>query len=123
MTDFIREGHFARHIRRMLMLNRDRRKELVRAIEAHMGDAIEGIGADAGMHLVALLQVGLNDVKVSQKAGELGMSAMPLSICYMGLCPRDGLILGYGNASRRMSVEGIQRLMMCLNEPVQRAIS
>src|SRR5258708_22083882 len=37
MTDFIREGHFARHIRRMRMLYMDRRKALVNAIQIQMG--------------------------------------------------------------------------------------
>ena len=55
MTDFIREGHFARHIRRMRMLYAQRRAALVQAIEKHMGGKLEVVGAEAGMHLVALL--------------------------------------------------------------------
>ena len=58
MTDFIREGHFARHIRRMRMLYLERRTALVEAIQNQMGDKLEVIGAEAGMHLVALLPPG-----------------------------------------------------------------
>jgi DNA-binding transcriptional MocR family regulator len=53
LTDFIREGHFARHIRRMRMLYMDRRRTLVNAIQIQMGEMLEVIGAEAGMHLVA----------------------------------------------------------------------
>src|SRR6202042_24495 len=66
LTDFIREGHFARHIRRMRMLYMDRRRTLVNAIQDELGDLIEVIGAEAGMHLVALLSPGINDVVVSR---------------------------------------------------------
>src|SRR6202790_5479681 len=68
LTDFIREGHFARHIRRMRMLYMERRRALVNAIQIQMGDMLEVIGAEAGMHLVALLPRGTDDVEVSRKA-------------------------------------------------------
>src|SRR6202047_1694386 len=58
LTDFIREGHFARHIRRMRMLYMNRRATLMKAIHIQMGDRLEVIGAEAGMHLVTLLPPG-----------------------------------------------------------------
>lgn len=100
LTDFVREGHFARHIRRMRMLYMDRRRALVNAIQIQMGDMTEVIGAEAGMHLVALLPRGTNDVAVSRKAARRGISAMPLSVCYSKAPTRGGLILGYGGRQR-----------------------
>ena len=47
MTDFIRDGHFARHIRRMRTLYMERRKALVTAISDQMEDTIEVTGAEA----------------------------------------------------------------------------
>jgi GntR family transcriptional regulator/MocR family aminotransferase len=110
MTDFIREGHFARHIRRMRMLYMERRKALVEAIQIQMGDMSQVIGAEAGMHLVALLPPGTNDVTVSRKAAQAGISAMPLSICYLTPPTRGGLILGYGGANLRQIQDGIRKL-------------
>jgi DNA-binding transcriptional MocR family regulator len=72
LTDFIREGHFARHIRRMRMLYMDRRRALVKAIHIQMGGMLEVIGAEAGMHLVALLPPGTDNVVVSRKAAQKG---------------------------------------------------
>ncbi len=63
MTDFILEGHFARHIRRMRMLYSERRTALVNAIQLHMSDIARVVGDEAGMHLVALLPPGVNDVE------------------------------------------------------------
>ena len=112
LTDFIREGHFARHIRRMRMLYMDRRRALVNAIHTQMGDMFEVIGAEAGMHLVALLPPGTNDAAVSRKAAQRGISAMPLSSCYMKPPTKSGLILGYGGANAHQIHDGICKLGM-----------
>src|ERR1700728_1654616 len=71
MTDFIREGHFARHIRKMRMLYLERRTALVEGIQSQMSGKLEVIGAEAGMHLVALLPAGVSDVALSKEAAEV----------------------------------------------------
>jgi GntR family transcriptional regulator/MocR family aminotransferase len=114
LADFIREGRFARHIRRMRMLYMDRRRALVNAIQIQMGDMTEVIGAEAGMHLVALLPRGANDVAVSMKAAEMGISAIPLSSCYLTPPTRGGLILGYGGANAHQIHDGIRKLRICV---------
>jgi GntR family transcriptional regulator / MocR family aminotransferase len=114
LTDFIREGHFARHIRRMRMLYMDRRRTLVSSIQIHMADMVEVIGAEAGMHLVALLPPGIDDVAVSSRAAEQGVSTMPLSTCHLKSPKRGGLILGYGGANARQIHDGIRKLTMIL---------
>src|SRR3984893_5869009 len=116
LTDFIREGHFARHIRRMRMLYMDRRRALTKAIQIQMGDMLEVIGAEAGMHLVALLPRGTNDVAVSRKAAERGISAIPLSTCYLTPPTRGGLILGYGGANAHQIDDGISKLRVIVKE-------
>ena len=115
LTDFICEGHFARHIRRMRMLYMDRRKAIVNAIRAQMGDILEVIGAEAGMHLVALLPHGTDDVSVSKKAAKVGISAMPLSSCCLKPPKRGGLILGYGGVNTRQIHEGIHKLRISVH--------
>jgi GntR family transcriptional regulator/MocR family aminotransferase len=114
LTDFIREGHFARHIRRMRMLYMERRRALVNAIQIHMEDMAEVIGAEAGMHLVALLPRGTDDVAVSRKAAQRGISAMPLSVCYSKAPTRGGLVLGYGGANAHQIHDGIRKLRICV---------
>jgi GntR family transcriptional regulator/MocR family aminotransferase len=110
LTDFIREGHFARHIRRMRMLYMERRKALVNAIRTQMADIVEVIGAEAGMHLVALLPEGTNDASVSKEAAKLGISVMPLSTSHLKSPKRAGLILGYGGVNAHQIDDGIHKL-------------
>ncbi len=112
MTDFIRDGHFARHIRRMRMLYMQRRTALVEAIQKYTNGNLEVIGAEAGMHLVALLPPGVNDVTISKKAAELGISVMPLSSCYARPPARLGLILGYGGTDARQIHDAMRRLSL-----------
>jgi GntR family transcriptional regulator/MocR family aminotransferase len=114
LTDFISEGHFARHIRRMRMLYMERRKALVDAIGVQMGDMIEVRGDEAGMHLVAMLPPGVSDVAVSRKAAQSGISATPLSTCYSKPPARGGLILGYGGANPRQIHDGVCKLRMSM---------
>ncbi len=110
LADFIREGYFARHIRKMRMLYMERRKTLVNAIRNHMHGLLEVIGDDAGMHLVALLPHNIDDVEVSKEASRNAISAMPLSSCYMTPPKRGGLILGYGGVSPRQIQEATLKL-------------
>jgi GntR family transcriptional regulator / MocR family aminotransferase len=114
MTDFIREGHFARHIRRMRILYRERRTALLEAIQKQLGEKLEVIGAEAGMHLVALLRPGACDVAVARKAAQMGVSAMPLSACYSKPPVRGGLILGYGGTDSHQISDGIRKLRLSI---------
>jgi GntR family transcriptional regulator/MocR family aminotransferase len=116
LTDFIREGHFARHIRRMRILYMERRTALVKAIRIQMEDMLDVIGAEAGMHLVALLPRGTNDVAISRKAAQKGISAIPLSTCYLKPPTRGGLILGYGGANAHQIDDGISKLRVIVKE-------
>ena len=110
LTDFIQEGHFARHLRRMRMLYMERRGILVKAINARMGKRLEVIGSEAGMHLVALLPRGTDDSTIARKAAKRGISAMPLSSCYLRRPARNGLILGYGGTNAQQIDEAMDEL-------------
>jgi GntR family transcriptional regulator/MocR family aminotransferase len=123
LTDFIREGHFARHIRRMRLLYAERRAALMKAIDVHMSDLLQVVGTDAGMHLLTLLPDGYDDVAVSKEAAAMGISAMPLSPCYLGAPMKSGLILGYGGATVHQIQDGICRLRVSIENSSQKSNS
>src|SRR5204862_1194504 len=95
LADFLREGHFARHLRRMRVLYRERRGALVAALASELGGALEVLGEAAGMHLVAALSKGARDRRVAHAAARRGLWVMPLSSCYLEKA-RHGFVLGYG---------------------------
>jgi GntR family transcriptional regulator / MocR family aminotransferase len=120
MTEFIREGHFARHIRRMRMLYMERRGALVNAIQTEMNGMMEVIGTEAGLHLAALLPRGTDDVAVSRNAAQRGISVIPLSSCYSKLPKRGGLILGYGGTNLQQIHDGVAKLKLSLQSALGR---
>ena len=98
LADFIGEGHFARHIRRMKILYRERRNVLVASIDRELGSMVEVLGSEAGMHLTVALPKGVRDVEIARKAALQNVWMWPLSPSYMGEGSRPGLILGFGSA-------------------------
>jgi GntR family transcriptional regulator/MocR family aminotransferase len=95
LADFIEEGHFARHIRRMRVLYRELRSVLVNRITEDLQGLVEVVGDEAGMHLAVFLQNGRCDAEVSRLAAQQNLSIWPLSPSYLGEA-RQGFILGFG---------------------------
>ncbi len=112
LADFVREGHFARHVRRMRMLYMERRALLISAL-GEIGQ-VEIVSAEAGMHLVALLPRGADDRAISERAAAAGLSVQPLSLCCLEKPKRPGLILGYGGTDARRIAAGMRRLSALL---------
>jgi GntR family transcriptional regulator / MocR family aminotransferase len=109
LADFIAEGHFGRHLRRMRLLYAERRKALVGALAKELPE-LEVIGDAAGMHLVAALPERMRDRDVALAAAGQGLWTMPLSACYTGAAPRPGLVLGYGGVNEREIRDAVKRL-------------
>lgn len=98
LADFMHEGHFARHIRRMRNLYSKRREVLIQSLHAEFGELLEVHGAEAGMHLAVTLPEGYRDTEISAKAAEARLYLSPLSPAYVKRKPRQGFILGFGSS-------------------------
>jgi GntR family transcriptional regulator / MocR family aminotransferase len=116
MAEFIREGHFGRHLRRMRMLYMEKRQALVTALQSRLHGSVEIVGAEAGLHLVVLLHSGVNDQALAGEAALKGLSVMPLSSCRIVPETRGGLVLGYGGLDARRAAEGVRKLQACLRD-------
>jgi GntR family transcriptional regulator/MocR family aminotransferase len=114
LANFIREGHLARHIRRMRMLYMERRKALVGAIHSQLEGILDVVGDEAGMHVTVLLRRRVDEVAISRRVAVQGVAALPLSICYLTPPPAVGLILGYGGASVQQIRDGVRKLKAAL---------
>ena len=110
LADFIAEGHFARHIRRMRQIYSERRGALAKAIADELGPRLQVLGSPAGMHLAAALPRGSRDRPISVRAARQGLWVMPLSTCYFGRGARQGLVLGYGGTSAAEMPAAVRRL-------------
>ena len=98
LTEFINEGHFARHIRKMRLLYGERRGALVKYLRDEFGDELQIHGAEAGMHVTVTLPEGLEDVEIARRAAIDRVWLWPLSPSYLGKKKRQGFVLGFGSS-------------------------
>lgn len=110
LADFIRDGHYSRHLRRMRQLYAERRSALVESIRKEFGSALELLGTEAGMHLCIALPKGVSDVALSFEAAKQKLWLWPLSPCYLDGGPRQGFILGFGNTPAEEMPAAVRRL-------------
>lgn len=96
MSDFITEGYFASHIRRMRTIYAERQLELKRSLKSHFGDVISTSGGNAGLHLTIRFKDHLELNKMTSTCGAKGVALRDLSLYYQGGCPMPGYVLGYG---------------------------
>jgi GntR family transcriptional regulator/MocR family aminotransferase len=118
LTDFIEEGHFGRHIRRMRTLYAERQSLLIDALNKECRDLLEVEPSAAGIQLVAWLPEELDDQEVSREAAVRGLEARPMSIFYARKPPRGGLELGYaafnGNELRKGAAQLSAVIRLCI---------
>ncbi len=113
VADFITEGHFTRHIRRMRTLYAERQQALLKAAAREWAGFIEVSPCDAGMQLVGWLPDGVDDRAFSRRAAAEGVIATPISPLSVTGLKRGGLLLGYTAIGPRQIREGVKRLAAC----------
>jgi len=110
VTEFMQEGHFAGHIRRMRVLYREQRDTLVSALVRRLGDRLTVEAPDQGMHLVAYTRKGFLDAAMERSAREAGVIVRATSRMYVKAPPRSGLMLGFCGYPRRGIETAVARL-------------
>lgn len=113
LADFIEEGHYARHIRRMRLHYAAVRSALSKALEENLSDVLAPVGDEAGMHLTVLLRDSRRDEPITRRAHQQNLSLWPLSRSYIGK-PRQGFILGFGGIAEREVTPAIRKLQVLL---------
>jgi GntR family transcriptional regulator / MocR family aminotransferase len=105
LADFIEEGHFASHIRRMRQTYAERRRLLQAALApiASVGARLSPV--DSGLHLVVEFDANIDDVKVAEMAAAKDLRVYPLSHYCLGDQPEKGLIIGYAYAATESITE------------------
>ena len=110
MADFMSGGHYARHLRRMRSVYRERLEALVAAAARFCAGALTVRPARTGLHAVADLR-GVDAAAVFEEAMARGVEVMPLSAYFHGRS-RGGhaLVLGFGAVGPEAVREGMRTL-------------
>jgi GntR family transcriptional regulator / MocR family aminotransferase len=96
---FMRNGHFARHIRKMRMLYAERRRCLAAAMEAGFGARAIVELASGGMHLLARFPGAADDSVLAKRAAAAGLAPSALSPLTMAHDAGQGLLLSFTNVA------------------------
>ncbi|MEM8529693.1 MAG: PLP-dependent aminotransferase family protein [Chloroflexota bacterium] len=115
VTDFIEEGHFTRHIRRMRTLYAERQSLLVDLAQRELAGRLTVQASDAGMHLVGWLKDGTNDQVVSEFAATHGVDSPGLSEYHLDSSEKSGILLGYTAVEEQDIRIGVQDLEKALS--------
>lgn len=115
LAEFIKEGHYAAHIRRMRLIYASRRSALIALVNKWLGPGwLHPYDSNAGLHLVLSLPDWMSDVQVARAALEKGVVVRPLSRYYAGRSPETGLLLGFACLSEQEMLRPFAVLAECL---------
>ena len=109
LCDFITEGHFARHIRRMRELYAERLLVLLEAARSRLAGMLEISQVEAGLQTLGWLR-GRGAEQIAQLARERDVEIVPLKQYAWGRAPRNGIVLGFAAVDPRELRRGVEEL-------------
>ena len=110
VTEFMHDGHYLRHLRRMKRLYATRQEALVRCLRGLDSESIK-VRAPAGMTVVAALPASVSDIDIASRARAFGLAPVPLSPWYTSNPGQQGLLLGVTNLDERTLAANCSRLL------------
>ena len=94
-AEFLGQGHFARHVRRMRAMYAERRAVLLDAAHTHLRELLHLQPDEAGLQMVGWLKDGISEGDAQAHAQRRGLDVRPLAPCCVRPLGRPGLVLGF----------------------------
>lgn len=114
MSDFMEDGRFVEHIRRMRRIYRERRDVLFECLSKSCADVITPQPTDAGMHMLAWLRQGICDQAAHRALLETGIETLPLSVYSISPMNRSALVLGFSGTNEKRMPKLVQQMSQTL---------
>ena len=114
LADFILEGHYVRHLRRMRQLYAKRSHWLAERIESELGDWFELEATDGGLHFNGYFRQPIDAENLAAAAERRGVSLFPISRYALEALPRDGVLFGfarYGEAEMETALAALKEVL------------
>ena len=118
VADFLSEGHFSSHLRRLRESYRGSRDMLVALLREQFVEE-PGIGIEVpmqGVHLLTRLPSVLDDVSVAQAARRSGVTVLPISAMHLAPAVSHGLLLGFSALNYEDAAPGVRRLASAMRQ-------
>jgi GntR family transcriptional regulator/MocR family aminotransferase len=114
LCDFIVEGHFARHVRRMRELYAERLGVLLGEARRRLGGLLEISDVEAGLRTVGWLRRDISAERVAKAAAERDVEVVPIGRYAYGRSRPNGLVLGFAAVDSRELRRGVEELAKVL---------
>lgn len=114
LADFIRDGYYATHLRRMRSIYRERLEALEAAATELCAGALRLRPVRTGLHAVADLDA-VDDERVCEEARERGVEVAPLGMYYVGPRTANGLLLGFASTPPDTLRRGMEQLAAAID--------
>jgi GntR family transcriptional regulator / MocR family aminotransferase len=114
LADFITEGHFGRHLRRMREIYAERRSVLLEGVHERLSGLLEITGVEAGLQTAGWLRGDIDETRASAAAAARGVEVTPLGEYCRGRVVPDGLQLGFAAVDSHELRRGVRELAIAL---------
>jgi len=108
LCDFIREGHFARHIRRMREVYAERLGVLLKAAARELAGVLEISNAEAGLQTIGLLRGSYSGDRLVKEAAKRNVELKSLSRYYSREKARNGIVMGFAAVEPKELRRGVE---------------
>ena len=102
-AEFLSEGHFARHIKKMRSAYRSRRAALAAALAARFGTQARIEQGAGGLHLLLRIEGGLGPLADMAWNSGKALGAIPMRVLTDRADLQDGLLVGFANVAERQA--------------------
>jgi GntR family transcriptional regulator/MocR family aminotransferase len=116
LCDFMTDGHFARHIRRMREVYSERLQFLLQESRRRLTGLLEISEVEAGLQTVGWLCNGVDGVSARDAALARDVEVVPLSQYARTRLAREGLQLGFAAIDGKEIRRGVQELAIALEQ-------
>ncbi len=114
LCDFITEGHFGRHLRRMRGVYAERLSVLLRSAREMLGGLLDVSSVEAGLQTVGWLRPGITGESAASAAAARNVDVVPLSRYTRGRVTKEGLQLGFAAVDPLEIQRGVKDLATAL---------
>jgi GntR family transcriptional regulator / MocR family aminotransferase len=119
LCDFITEGHFGRHLRRMREVYAKRLSVLVECARQNLAGLLEISGVEAGLQTAGWLGGGIDSELAAAAAAKRDVEVTPLSRYSHGRMAREGLQLGFAAVDEKEIRRGVRELAIALESELR----
>lgn len=120
VAEFMDEGHFTTHIRRMRRLYTERHEVICNAAQRHLAGMLDVVPTTGGLHTIGHLHADLTEAAATAAADERLITVSPISRFALVPAAHHGLVLGFGTTRPPDIEAGVKVLAEALDGLVRK---